>query len=51
MNKIYSIAVLGCGSRGAFSYALPMSQLKDKYKIVAICDIDKEKLRQYLKIY
>ena len=49
MNKKYSIAVLGCGSRGAFSYALPMSQLKDKYKIVAICDIDKEKLKRFSK--
>ena len=44
MSKVYSVAILGCGSRGAFAYGTLMHAWKDKYKIVSLCDINKEQL-------
>lgn len=38
MGKICTVAVLGCGARGS-GYAGHMFNEKDKYEIVAICDI------------
>ncbi len=40
MSKIYTVAIIGCGSRGAFAYGEVMNGWKDKYEIVALCDID-----------
>ncbi len=44
MGKIYTVAILGCGSRGAFAYGEAMQEWTDKYKIVALCDIDEGQL-------
>ena len=44
MSKVYSVAILGCGSRGAFAYGTLMHAWTDKYKIVSLCDINKEQL-------
>ncbi|MBP5467503.1 MAG: Gfo/Idh/MocA family oxidoreductase, partial [Clostridia bacterium] len=40
MGKIITVSILGCGSRGAWAYGAFMNQLKDKYKIVSLCDTD-----------
>lgn len=37
--KVFTVAIIGCGSRGGFVYAKLMNQHKDKYKIVALCDM------------
>ncbi len=46
MSKVYTVAILGCGSRGAFAYGRLMHKWEDKYKIVSICDIDKAQLKR-----
>ena len=40
MNKIFTVAVIGCGNRG-HNYGELMTQMPDKYKVVSVCDIDK----------
>ncbi|MBQ9510967.1 MAG: Gfo/Idh/MocA family oxidoreductase [Clostridia bacterium] len=45
MGKIFTVAILGCGSRGANAYGRKMFDMPDKYKIVSLCDINPEKLR------
>ncbi len=49
--KVFTVAILGCGSRGCFAYGNIMFGQKDKYKIVALCDMDGEKLETYSKTY
>ncbi len=49
--KVFTVAILGCGSRGCYAYGNIMFGQKDKYKIVALCDIDNEKLEMYSKTY
>lgn len=39
MDKIYTSAIIGCGSRG-WLFGLRMRELPEKYKVVAVCDID-----------
>ena len=39
MSKIYTSAIIGCGSRG-WLFGCRMMELPDKYKVVAVCDID-----------
>lgn len=45
-DKVYTVAILGCGSRGAFAYGTVLHAWGDKYKIVALCDIDGEQLNR-----
>lgn len=42
--KEYSVAILGVGSRGAFTYGALMKSMKGKFKIVSLCDIKKESI-------
>ncbi len=39
MSKVYSVAIIGCGSRGIDAYGKPMSKMTDKYRIVSVCDL------------
>ena len=40
MGKIYSVAIIGCGSRGQNVYGKYMFQSKDKFNIVSVCDVN-----------
>ena len=51
MNKIFTVAILGCGGRGAESYGRLFLEQKDKYRIVALCDLLPEKLKKYGEIF
>ena len=44
MNKIYSIAIIGTGARGAKVYGRLMHRSPDRYRITHLCDLDQEKL-------
>ncbi len=44
MEKKFTVAIIGCGSRGMYAYGRTMVNMPDKWKIVALCDCDKEKL-------
>ena len=46
-KKILSVAILGVGSRGGNAYGSEMHKQSDKFKITAICDVNKEKLKHY----
>ncbi len=40
MGKIYSVAIIGLGNRG-YAYGNFMWNMKDMYKIVSVCDVNK----------
>ncbi len=46
-NKILTIAILGCGNRGAETYGALMMNKPDKYKIIALCDKSQERLNKW----
>ena len=43
-KKIFTIAIIGLGGRGADSYGSLINERKDCFKITAICDLKQEKL-------
>ena len=43
-NKVLTVSILGCGSRGFRTYGRLMHQLSDKFRIVALCDTDTDVL-------
>ena len=45
MGKIFSVAIIGCGSRGRGAYGKCMHNLKDKFKIVSLCDVNERMLQ------
>ena len=47
--NILSVAIIGCGSRGSETYGRLVNDRKGEFKIVALCDISKEKLDKYQK--
>ncbi len=44
MSKIFTVSILGCGSRGHYTYGKCMADFKDKFRLVSVCDIDPEKI-------
>lgn len=44
MNKMLTVAVAGCGSRGQNTYTQMLLKMKDKVRIVAAADLDPAKL-------
>lgn len=50
-NRKISVAILGCGARGAEAYGRLMHSMKDKFEIVALCDVNKDKLVKYGKVF
>ena len=45
MTKKFTVAVLGCGSRG-LTYSENMLMQGDKYEIVALCDINPDQIQK-----
>ena len=50
-KKIFTVAILGCGGRGAETYGRLIAERKDEYKIVALCDLIPEKLSKYGELF
>ena len=44
MSKIFTVSIIGCGSRGHYTYGTCMANFADKFRIVSVCDIDPEKI-------
>ena len=42
MKKIFTVAIIGCGSRGQNAYGKLMHARKDEFKIVSLCDINQK---------
>lgn len=51
MSKQLTVALAGLGSRGKDTYAKAANVFPDKMKIVAIADIDPEKVDEVSKLY
>lgn len=45
--KTYTVAIIGAGSRGAFTYGKLMRDQGDEFKIVSLCDIKQSALDLY----
>ncbi|MBQ7830784.1 MAG: Gfo/Idh/MocA family oxidoreductase [Clostridia bacterium] len=46
-KKIFTVAVIGAGARGAGVYSPLIAEKKDCFDIVAVCDIQQERLDDY----
>ena len=46
-SKVYSVAILGCGNRGAEIYGTLFHTHSDEFRIAALCDANPAKLAQY----
>ena len=42
-NKIYTVAIIGVGARGGETYGRLIMNFPDRFKIVSICDLKKER--------
>lgn len=51
MQKQFSVAIIGCGSRGAEAYGRLMYEEKDKFFITAVCDCNPAKVKKYGDIF
>ena len=51
MHKVYSVAIIGVGSRGGDTYLSEFSKRPDKFKVVALCDILQAKIDKYAPMY
>ena len=47
MRKIYTVAIIGAGGRGGDAYGNIIHTQKDKFKIVALCDLKKERMERF----
>ena len=45
MGKVFTVSILGCGSRGHYTYGNAMYGQADKFKIVSVCDINPKQIR------
>ena len=46
-EKIITISIIGVGARGAVAYGEYIHSLKDKYKIVSLCDVNEFRLEKF----
>lgn len=49
--KKFTVAIIGCGSRGAEAYGRAMYEQKDKFDIVALFDIRADRLEKYGAVF
>ena len=50
-KKIYTVAILGLGGRGADAYGWLLYNAKDRFKIVALCDLKPERIDMFSKSF
>ena len=51
MNKIVTVSIIGLGGRGGEAYGRYLVDLKDKFKITHICDINHTRLHKYGELF
>ena len=47
MQQKFTVAILGVGSRGGHTYGRIINQQKDKFKIIALCDKNPNRLNEF----
>ncbi len=50
-KKIYTVAILGLGGRGADAYGWLLYNAKERFKIVALCDLNPERIDMFSKSF
>ncbi len=51
MNKIVTVSIIGLGGRGGESYGRYLVNLKDKFKITHVCDVNPTRLHKYGNLF
>ncbi|MBQ7368530.1 MAG: Gfo/Idh/MocA family oxidoreductase [Clostridia bacterium] len=51
MKKIYTVAIIGTGARGADTYGKLLAKLPEKFKIVALCDLQQARLNRWSETF
>ena len=46
-NKIFSVAILGLGGRGADAYGWLIHKATDRFKITALCDLKPARIEMF----
>lgn len=46
-NKIYKVAIIGTGARGANTYGRLIMKFPERFQIVSLCDLQAERLERY----
>lgn len=46
-DKILTVSIIGCGSRGAMTYGTVIDAQKERFRIVSICDISPERVERF----
>lgn len=46
-KKIYTVSIIGCGSRGAMAYGTVIAKQKERFRIVSICDKSNERTERF----
>jgi predicted dehydrogenase len=49
MGRLFTVSIIGCGSRGASVYGTRMFPKKDQFKIVSLCDVYEGALESFSK--
>lgn len=45
--QVFTVAIIGCGNRGAEAYGALLNARPEQFKIVALCESNPEKLKKY----
>ena len=51
MEKKYSVAIIGCGSRGRDAYGRLFVSRKEQWEVVAICDVNEVNLNNTKEMF
>ena len=51
MNKVFTVSIIGCGSRGCDAYGKLFHEQKERFQIVSLCDLREERLSRFGREY
>ncbi len=51
MDRILTVSIIGCGARGCYAYGPNLFNAKERFKIVALCDIIPEKVERFGELW
>lgn len=50
-KQVYTVAIIGVGARGADAYGRLIMKFPDRFKIIALCDIRRDRLERYGEMF
>ena len=51
MNKVFTVSIIGCGSRGCDAYGKLFHEQKERFRIVSLCELREERLSRFGREY